>query len=446
MGFDWVCQKKAELLILELLDQATSLNEQLKQFQEDLLKKASSRLIDWTDHIVVGNDLDLKQNIIQAGFELRLKALDYEIYCHNGAQLPRIIIKEDPKKLLGISIVVEKIDDFLGVRGISKAVEGSILSAFRRCLIALENEISFWIIERRGTQLIDPTYVEEAHAFKYLSALESWKTRSRSLDHEEYDIKEAITLAKGISLQFGTDMAAFIVLEAERFYWQARNFAGAVQKVRQDALGLGWANHDHHTFRCSRKNYHLVIELFETLGFTCRERFYAGKEAGWGAQVMENPRARFVLFLDVDLSPEEIEIDFTKSVLKPLDKLNTVGLWCALHGESIGKAGMHHLEAQFSFDKLTEDLNQLGISSMTPFSNFSYLRQAFTKGQLWPVDHFRLKELLKEGQISKEQKEHFEKEGALGSHLENLERNEGFKGFNKHNVSSIIQKTDPRLQ
>ena len=36
--------------------------------------------------------------------------------------------------------------------------------------------------------------------------------------------------------------------------------------------------------------------------------------------------------------------------------------------------------------------------------------------------------------------------GAIGSHLENLERNDGYKGFNQHGVSKIIAKTDPRRQ
>ena len=34
----------------------------------------------------------------------------------------------------------------------------------------------------------------------------------------------------------------------------------------------------------------------------------------------------------------------------------------------------------------------------------------------------------------------------VGSHLENLERKGGFKGFNQKAVSAIIAATDPRLQ
>jgi hypothetical protein len=35
-------------------------------------------------------------------------------------------------------------------------------------------------------------------------------------------------------------------------------------------------------------------------------------------------------------------------------------------------------------------------------------------------------------------------EGAVGSHLENLQRRGGFKGFNQKSVSVIIEATDPR--
>ena len=52
--------------------------------------------------------------------------------------------------------------------------------------------------------------------------------------------------------------------------------------------------------------------------------------------------------------------------------------------------------------------------------------------------------LLKEGKISKEQAEKFLAYGAVGSHMENLQRREGYKGFNQKNVSIIIKKTDPR--
>ncbi len=208
---------------------------------------------------------------------------------------------------------------------------------------------------------------------------------------------------------------------------------------------MGWANHDHHTFRSSRKYFHKLVRLFEILGFHCRERYYTGMEAGWGAQIMENPVCRLVLFLDVDLAPNEIEIDFAHHPMPELPKLGTIGLWCALHGDSILSGGMHHLEAQFMFDELSQDLKNYGVGMMDPFSSFPYLRQAFTAGEQWPVKPERVEILLSQGLISQDDADKFLKEGAIGSHLENLQRREGYKGFNQKNVSIIIKKTDPRL-
>jgi hypothetical protein len=81
---------------------------------------------------------------------------------------------------------------------------------------------------------------------------------------------------------------------------------------------------------------------------------------------------------------------------------------------------------------------------MKPFTDFSYLRQAFTEGERWPVKEERLQRLLAAEKITPAQAEQFRTQGAIGSHLENLERNEGFKGFNQKGVSEIIAKTDPR--
>ena len=155
-----------------------------------------------------------------------------------------------------------------------------------------------------------------------------------------------------------------------------------MQKARQDRLGMGWANHDHHTFRSSRKHFTQLVRLFEMLGFHCRERFYAGKEAGWGGPSDGKPQLPFGVVFGRRFGTRMSWKSTSRIMRSPeLPTLGTIGLWCALHGDSILKSGMHHLEAQFMFDELKQDLAAQGIGMMDPFSSFPYLKQAFTQGE-----------------------------------------------------------------
>jgi hypothetical protein len=107
---------------------------------------------------------------------------------------------------------------------------------------------------------------------------------------------------------------------------------------------------------------------------------------------------------------------------------------------------MHHLEARFDFASLRDHLQSNGLNLMKPFSDFEFLRQAFTEGERWPVNPGRAEHLASAGLITPEQRDKFITEGAIGSHLENLQRHGGFKGFNQKSVSAVIAATDPRKQ
>lgn len=445
-AFQWECQPKAEQLVLDLVHKASQANGTIAQLEQALLQQTSTRLLDWIDYIAALESPEFLAHLQEAGFVQQQEENRLRIFAHPGAQLPRIVIQAGEIKEEGIAVAVDSIADFLMTHGGQRPIEGAQFGGFRRCQISLEQGTALWVVERRGTQTLQPTEESPTQIYAYGQVLERWMTRPRALEDEEQSIQLTLELAQQLIEQVGQQRAAWTVLEGERRYWQARNTAGQVQKNRQDRLGMGWANHDHHTFRSSRRRFQQLVHLFELLGFHCRERFYAGEEAGWGAQVMENPVCRLVLFLDVDLAPDEITRDFAHEPLPELKQLGTIGLWCALHGDSILKAGMHHLEAQFLFEELIHDLDQQGIQMMNPFSSFPYLKQAFTVGENWPVDAKRVQYLVKQGLITAEQAEHFMAQGAIGSHLENLQRREGYKGFNQKNVSIIIKETDPRLQ
>lgn len=444
-NFNWECQPKAEKLILSILDHALK-NPAIKELSNNLEKHTSTRLFDWLDHVITIRNPQIEKELEDAGFTLEQNTTSYQVFSHLGAKLPRIVIRNEKKDfpLIEIALSVESIPAFLNAHGFFAPIEGSPLSSYRRAFCFFENDIRLQLVERRGTLSIEPINLSPKLQEKCLLAEEKWLTRSRSLENEDEGMKIAQMNAEEMIEMVGVDMAAALILKVERKYWQSKNLAGQFQKNRQDRLGMGWANHDHHTFRSSRKRFYLLIKLFETLGFHCRERYYAGKEAGWGAQVMENPTANLVLFLDVDLLPDELNIDFAHQPLPEINILGTIGLWTELHGDSILKSGMHHLEAQFLFEELTKDLLARGVGMMQPFSSFPFLKQAFTTGEVWAVDKKKVEKLFLEGKITEDQKEKFLNYGAIGSHMENLQRREGYKGFNQKNVSTIIKKTDPR--
>lgn len=437
--FLWERHKDSEQWVLDLLKQSMKDFPALKRFEERLHAFTSSPLLAWVDSLIVPGTKAYKKRLEEEGYRVFKKEKEGAVYRHPGAQLPSIYFSP-ASKTLEVVTKVEALSDFLLANAISSEIEGTPWSPQRRALISSGKHAKWWAVERRGSVGFRPISERSSKSLLCIQAKEAWMTRSRHSRGFEAAFEWVDTFAD----RLGKDRAACIVLAAERTYWQMKNRAGQVQKNRQDRLGLGWANHDHHTFRSSRSNLYRLVQFFEKLGFHCRERFYAGEEAGWGAQVMENPKAQLVLFLDVDLSPEEIAVDFAHDVLKERLALGTIGLWCALHGDSFLEAGMHHLEAQFSFESLRDDLKSLGVPMMPPFSDFPFLRQAFTQGEMWPVRKEKVETLLKKKQLSAEQAKQFLKIGALGSHLENLERKEGYKGFNQKNVSSIIKKTDPR--
>lgn len=444
--FNWERHPDAELLMLDHLQAMKVINPEIARLNATLHEVTNTRLLDWLDHLALPSSDRLITDLKSLGFQIEHEIDSTTIWGHPGALLPKFHIEEAGKTATtGIAMRVEHIADYLMVHGISRLVEGTPGGPYCRSLIQDAPGANFWIVERRSHRAARPETLSVDSTLDYLTAVDRWKTRPR---HGQPDslVKQTLALAKSLSDSLGPDRAAHAVFEAERAYWQSRNGAGQFQKNRQDRVGIGWANHDHHTFRSSRRHFTDLIDIFESLGFLRRERFHAGSEAGWGAQVMENRSAGFALFLDVDLDPHEIDLDFKAGDLPEKSTLGTVGLWCALHGESILEAGLHHIAAHVYFDDATRQLTSKGVNVMTPFSTFPYLTQAFTRGERWIVPSSKLDRLVAEQRIEAGQAEKFRTDGAIGSHLELLQRREGYKGFNQQTVSQIIRDTDPRKQ
>jgi hypothetical protein len=438
-AFQWKPQPAAEALVKGILEDFLARTPFAAALATRMTVETGTRFLDWVDSIVVAPSL--RPDLAAAGFEAT-SSDTREVFAHPGGMFPTIVL--DGSGRTAVSIRAESVVDFAAAHGMPIKAEGEPLDAYRRMLVGTGESTELWAIERHGFRRFAPPRVDERKRLDSLKHLERFRTRRRMFDSDADGFTHAANLIEDAMRDLGRDLTCDLFFNAEREYWQRRNRAAQIQKARQDRLGLGWANHDHHTYRSSREHFAPLIAVLEKLGFVCRERFYAGAQAGWGAQVLEQPEARVVIFADVDLSPEELLNDFSHEDLAPRQELGTVGLWCALHGEAFLQAGMHHLECQFDFSALKEQLETTGVKVMKPFTDFPYLRQAFTEGEIWPVRPERIDRLLAKKQITPEQAQRFGDHGAIGSHLENLERNDGFKGFNQTGVSDIIQRTDPR--
>ena len=444
--FDWPVCYEAENLVSRQIEDFLARNRFARQLADRMRDETGTLLIDWTDYLALPKREE--SSLRHTGFveDPHSEAFEGAIALyHPRAMLPRVLILQDvPEPSVALAIRVESLIDFMAAHGISTEPEGEPCSRFRRVVGSVENSARCEAVERRGYRGFVPEQAQPNDVKALIKARELWQTRPRAFDDAEEGYRAAHAILDRLIDLVGRDLACHIVFEGERVYWQRRNRAAQLQKQRQDKLGLGWANHDHHTFRSSREHFRDLMRVMDKLGFERRERYFAGAQAGWGAQILEQPVEGIVVFADLDLMPEETAIDFSRQALPPAQRLGTVGLWVELHGESFLDAGMHHLEARFDFALVRDQLRTLQIAGMPPFSDFEFLKQAFTEGERWPVRPKHVARLLASGLITREQSDRFLAEGALGSHLETLQRRGGFKGFNQKSVSAIIAATDPR--
>jgi hypothetical protein len=442
-AYDWPVAYQAEALIRKYIATFVAHNSVAHRLSDKMSAETGTDLFEWTDHLVLGPREE--SALLDAGFapEPAESPNGEIVFDHPQATLPRVLLSKTSDRS-HLALRPEFVADFIARNNLRQAPEGEPCSRFRRVFVYEEAQARLEAVERRAYRGFVPAPLSANDLRAIVRARELWATRARRFDDDAEGFAHAASILDETLALVGRDVACQFFFEAERAYWERRNRAGRIQKFRQDSLGLGWGNHDHHTFRCSRAHFVDLIEFLLKLGFQKRERYYAGAEAGWGAQICEQPTTGIVVFADVDLLPEETRIDFSTQKLPPAPRLGTVGLWVGLHGESFLEAGMHHLEARFEFDSLRDQLRDAGVNMMKPFSDFEFLRQAFTEGERWPAHPARLERLLSNGFITREQHAQFSRDGAIGSHLENLQRHGGFKGFNQKSVSVVIAATDPR--
>ena len=434
--FDWGLNPEAETHLQGLLDWFLDKSDALYEISKRIEDTTGTRLFDWIDHVRVPTGIADRKAVQAHG----LRAMDRsKVYRADGTTLFPLLIEDGIPEL---ALRVSSADAFRKAWSIDDAVEGEPNSAFRKVTALEEDELRVVAIERRGFLGFEAPEVHDAG--DYEDAMRRFEKREREFETKDDAFADLEEVISSVAARLSVPRLADAFFRTEIDYWLSRNSAAREQEEVQDELGLGLANLDHVTFRSSRPSFKRLMRIMEMLGLEPRERFYAGDKAGWGAQVFESQESGYVVFADFDLTPKERSIDFASKGLEESEKLGTVGLWVALHGESIFQAGPHHIALRFDFDRGRSQLENEDIGVMEPFSDFPFLRQAFTVGETWKPDKKRLKESRTSGNLTVEAAERMQKKDAIGSHLELIERRMGFKGFNQDSVSVIIKATDPR--
>jgi hypothetical protein len=432
----WAPQPDAEAAFRGWLEQALARNAEAGAFAARLMEGTAIRLRDIVDHVAFTQG-SKREAIEAAGW---------------SEEEPGVWRNPDglfPPHVQGASDIVwlrvESVEQFLAANGLSATIEGERLAPLRRALAFPGQGVGVGVIERNGSAAFAPGADDPAERRAAAITLQRFRARRRQFDPVEQGLAHTEALVDEAVAELGAPhRACALWLIAERDHWMLRCAAGRVQKARQDADGVGWANIDHHTYDSSRAHYRHTIRILEKLGYELREMLYAGDMAGWGSQVLEQPAIGSTIFADVDLAPHEVDLDFAHEELPPLDRHRRAGILCALHGESILEQGLNHVACFYDQKQMRAQLAGLGIGTMAPFSDMPHLYQELTHGDWAAVDPARVDALEAEGHLPADEAERIRREGAIITHLENIERNDGYKGFNKPGIDGVLRKLDPR--
>ncbi len=292
LPFQWQPQPQAWSLLLEIEERACQANPFIQMLRQRMLRETGTRLIDWLDHICQ-DDAELSDaNLMEVGYRF---CDQQQAWHHPEGLFPRIVRPqlngEFPTK--GLAIKVEAVEDFLEAHPQTNSgpIQGQTFTDLRYALASQHSQFALAVCERRGNWgwTIEHRTAEQIDAA--LDACQRYVSRPRPLTDAAAGFaaaQHAFDLAATI---LGPSWACDLFFLSERQYWQSRNHAAQIQHARQQSLGLGWANHDHHTYRCSREHFAALIRLLEHMGFACRERFYAGAQAGWGVRCLSIPYA-----------------------------------------------------------------------------------------------------------------------------------------------------------
>jgi hypothetical protein len=279
----WAQQPGAAELIGDLFERFRQGSPEIVRLEQRLHDETGTRLVDWTDSLFVSSDPDLLHRLDEVGF--RCGGENSNIWQHAGGLFPFICCDapffNEGAAAEVLTIKVDCVDDFSRLYCDGAADRrGKPGSPLRTAMLPSGDGPRLAAVERHGwREFTRPTVSSRqiAQADKHRRA---FARRTRDCGVDAAGFQGASALVDAAAADLGVDWTSDLFFAAERQYWMSRNRAAQAQYDRQQRLGLGWGNHDHHTYRSSRASFQNLISLLEQLGLYCRERFHAGRESG----------------------------------------------------------------------------------------------------------------------------------------------------------------------
>ncbi len=428
----WTPQPQAEAFVQARLAAALAAVPEAARYAEALRTTTGVRLRDILDHLVLPADAVAQARSL--GWVPEGDALT------NPLGFFPTVLEGAPS----LAFRVESLARFQAATGTDAAIDGAEHGPLRLADAFTGGGWTVRAVERAGGLGHTPEALPAASIRAGRLHLQIFRTRRRRFEGVEEGLAHTEALVDAAVADIGPHRACHLWFTAEREYWMSRCPAGRVQAERQNRAGIGWSNIDHHTYDGSRQHFAATIRILEKLGYELREMLYAGALAGWGSQILEQPALKSTIFADVDLAPHETDVDFAHQPLPPLDKHRRAGIISIMHGESILEGGLNHVAGMYDQRALRQILAEAGQGVMAPFSDFPFLYQELTTGDVAAVEPARLDALEAGGHLSPAEAEDIRLGGTIAAHLENLERNDGYKGFNMPGIDGVLRKLDPR--
>ncbi len=394
--FDWQRQPAAEALVDRLVASALSGNAFAAELARRMEDETSTRFVDWVDHLVLTETDGLTAELEAVGYRREWQgnyAVNVPVFGHEGGLFPRLAVASGTgPEVREVAIKVESVADFSRAHDLGLEIVGYAMGPYRVGRVP-------------GAE--DEPGGGRAAGLSGLRAVPE-RPRPRGADGAADGPGRAWRPAtSGTGGSVGSTTTRRVSTRPRRPWSGSSSFAEARRTWRATSSSR-WSgttgSRGTGRRRCrkgGRTGSGSAGRTTTTTPSAARggsSRGSSGSSSGWGSSSASastpgrtpaggrrcwSTRSRGSSSSPTSTwPPRRSTTDFAHQALPDLPRPNTVGLWVGLHGESMLEAGMHHLEAQFDFDALRDDLQtEAGIVTMKPFSDFPFLRQAFTAGR-----------------------------------------------------------------